>query len=90
MKLPAFLRTFSTLQLALGVSIAVHAALISVRFIDPEGFNRVFQDTPLEVILVNAKSNERPDKAQAIAQANLAGGGDAEKGRATSPCPIRP
>ena len=81
MKLPAFLRTFSTLQLALGVSIAVHAALISVRFIDPEGFNRVFQDTPLEVILVNAKSNERPDKAQAIAQANLAGGGDAEKGR---------
>lgn len=87
MKLPAFLRTVSTLQLALGVSVAVHAALISVRFIDPEGFNRVFQDTPLEVILVNAKSNERPDKAQAIAQANLAGGGDAEKGRATSPLP---
>ena len=87
MKLPAFLRTFSTLQLALGVSVAVHAALISVRFIDPEGFNRVFQDTPLEVVLVNAKSNERPDKAQAIAQASLAGGGDAEKGRATSPLP---
>lgn len=87
MKLPAFLRTVSTLQLALGFSVAVHAALISVRFIDPEGFNRVFQDTPLEVILVNAKSNERPDKAQAIAQASLAGGGDAEKGRATSPLP---
>ncbi len=87
MKLPSFLRTFSTLQLAIGVSVALHAALLSVRFIDPEGFNRVFQDTPLEVILVNAKSNERPDKAQAIAQANLAGGGDAEKGRATSPMP---
>lgn len=75
------------LQLALGVSIALHAVLISVRFIDPDGFNRVFQDTPLEVILVNAKSNERPDKAQAIAQANLAGGGEAERGRATSPLP---
>ena len=87
MKLPAFLRTVSTLQLALGVSIAVHAALISVRFIDPEGFNRVFQDTPLEVILVNAKSSEKPEKAQAIAQFSLAGGGDAEKGRATSPLP---
>ncbi len=87
MKPTAFFRTFSTLQIALGVSIAVHATLISVRFIDPEGFNRVFQDTPLEVILVNAKSNERPDKAQAIAQSNLAGGGDAEKGRATSPLP---
>ena len=87
MKTPAFLLRFSTLQLALGVSIAVHAALLSVRFIDPEGFNRVFQDTPLEVILVNAKSNERPDKAQAIAQASLAGGGEAAKGRATSPLP---
>lgn len=87
MKTPAFLLRFSTLQLALGVSVAVHAALLSVRFIDPEGFNRVFQDTPLEVILVNAKSNERPDKAQAIAQAALAGGGEAAKGRATSPLP---
>ena len=87
MKIPAFLRTLTTLQWALGVSAVVHAALLSVRFIDPEGFNRVFQDTPLEVILVNAKSDERPDKAQAIAQSNLAGGGDVEKGRATSPLP---
>lgn len=81
------LRSFSTLQLALGASIAVHAGLLTVRFVDPEGFNRVFQDTPLEVILVNAKSNERPDKAKAIAQASLAGGGDADKGRATTPLP---
>lgn len=82
-----FLRQLSTLQIALGISVAVHAALLTVRFVDPEGFNRVFQDTPLEVILVNAKSEERPEKAQAIAQASLAGGGDAEKGRATSPLP---
>ena len=75
MKLTAFLTRFTTLQLTLGVSVALHAALLSVRFIDPEGFNRVFQDTPLEVILVNAKSTERPEKAQAIAQSNLAGGG---------------
>ncbi|OPF65727.1 energy transducer TonB [Hydrogenophaga sp. H7] len=81
------MRRLSTLQIALGISVAVHAALLTVRFVDPEGFNRVFQDTPLEVILVNAKSNDRPDKAQAIAQASLAGGGDVEKGRATSPLP---
>ena len=82
-------RTFSTLQIALGVSIAVHAVLLTVRFVDPEGFNRIFQDTPLEVILVNAKTAEKPDaaKAQAIAQHTLAGGGDAEKGRATTPLP---
>ena len=82
-----FLRQLTTLQLALGVSLAVHAALLTVRFVDPERFNRVFQDTPLEVILVNAKSDEKPEKARAIAQASLAGGGDAEKGRATSPLP---
>ncbi|MDD2712073.1 MAG: TonB family protein [Simplicispira sp.] len=87
MKLPAFLQTVSTLQLTLGVSILLHAAVLSVRFVDPESFNRVFQDTPLEVILVNAKSNERPDKAQAIAQFALAGGGEAAQGRATSPLP---
>jgi len=77
----------STLQIALGVSIAFHVVLLTVRFVDPERFNRVFQDTPLEVILVNAKSNEKPDFAKAIAQASLAGGGEAEKGRATSPLP---
>ncbi|WP_019700023.1 energy transducer TonB [Paracidovorax oryzae] len=87
MRLPAFLQRFSTLQIALAFSVAVHAVLLSARFIDPEGFNRVFQDTPLEVILVNARSNERPEKAQAIAQSSLAGGGDADKGRATSPLP---
>ncbi|MDI1275666.1 TonB C-terminal domain-containing protein [Polaromonas sp.] len=77
----------STLHIALGVSLAVHAVLLTVRFVDPERFNRIFQDTPLEVILVNAKSSERPDQAKAIAQASLAGGGEAEKGRATSPLP---
>ncbi|NMM06615.1 TonB C-terminal domain-containing protein [Polaromonas sp.] len=81
------MKSFSTLQIALGASIAVHVVLLTVRFIDPERFNRVFQDTPLEVILVNAKSNEKPDFAKAIAQASLAGGGELEKGRATSPLP---
>ncbi len=77
----------STLQIALAVSVAAHAALLAVRFVDPERFNRVFQDTPLEVVLVNARTQERPDKAQAIAQATLAGGGEAQAGRATSPLP---
>ena len=84
------LKQFSTLQIALGVSIAVHAVLLTVRFVDPDSFNRVFQDTPLEVILVNARTNdklERADLAKAIAQATMAGGGDADKGRATTPLP---
>ena len=81
------LRQFSTLQIALGASVAVHAALLTVRFVDPQSFNRVIQDTPLEVILVNARTNEKPEKAKAIAQASMAGGGEAEKGRATTPLP---
>jgi periplasmic protein TonB len=82
-----FFQNLSTLSICVGVSVLVHAALLTVRFVDPERFNRIFQDTPLEVILVNAKSNERPDMAKAIAQASLAGGGDADKGRATTPLP---
>jgi periplasmic protein TonB len=82
------LRSFSTLQIALGASLAVHAALLTVRFVDPEGFDRVFQDSPLEVILVNTKTNEKADKsARAIAQTSLAGGGEALRGHATSPLP---
>lgn len=78
---------YSTLQLALGASVAVHGVLLSVRFVDPGSIERAFQDTPLEVILVNARTNEKNDNAKAIAQTTLAGGGDAETGRATSPLP---
>ncbi len=80
-------KSLSTLQIALAVSVAAHAALLAVRFVDPERFNRVFQDTPLEVVLVNSRTTERPDKAQAIAQATMVGGGEAQAGRATSPLP---
>jgi protein TonB len=69
------------------VSLGVHAAALGLRVADPQAFNRVFEDTPLEVVLVNARSNDKPERAQAIAQAALAGGGEAPKGRATSPLP---
>jgi periplasmic protein TonB len=80
-------RRLTTMQVALLISLAAHAALLTVRFVDPQGFNRLFADSPLEVILVNTRSGLAPDKAQALAQANLAGGGEALKGRATSPLP---
>lgn len=79
------------MKMAIGISVLVHVLLITVRFVNPEGFNRVFKDTPLEVILVNARTNEKLDnlnaQAQAIAQYQLNGGGDALKGLATSPMP---
>lgn len=82
------LKDLSTLQIALGVSVIAHAALLAVRFVDPESFNRVFSETPLEVILVNTKTNDKPDPAaKVMAQTSLAGGGDLDRGRATSPLP---
>ncbi len=85
--LPAFMANWGLLHWAFAISILLHAVLLSIRFVDPEAFNRAFQDTPLEVILVNAKSQLKPEVAQAIAQANLDGGGASEKGRAKSPLP---
>jgi len=81
-------RRLSTLHWALLASAALHAAVLTVRFVDPEGFRRAFSETPLEVILVNARSAEAPAQARAIAQVDLAGGGDAAAGRATSPLPV--
>jgi protein TonB len=80
----------SPLAWALMASALLHGGLLAFRFIDPARFERVFRDTPLDVILVNARSDEAPVKAQAIAQARLAGGGEATEGRATSPLPAAP
>ncbi|MFT4193395.1 energy transducer TonB [Ottowia sp.] len=84
------LQSLSTLQWALALSVLLHGAVLTVRFVDPEGFKRVFQETTLDVILVNAKSDDKPDKskAQAIAQASLVGGGEAADRRiASTPLP---
>ncbi|WP_399684687.1 energy transducer TonB [Xenophilus sp.] len=82
------IRDLSTMQIALGLSVAVHLGLLAVRFADPERFDRLLQESPLEIILVNARGQgEVPDKPAALAQTSLAGGGDLDKGRATSPLP---
>jgi protein TonB len=83
-------RNPSILVIAVVVSVAVHATLLVVRFAESGGFTRLFEESPLEVILVNSRSAAAPDQAQAIAQANLAGGGESESGRAASPLPPTP
>jgi protein TonB len=81
------LKQLSTLQMALLLSLCVHAGLLLLRFADPEAFNRLVEDSPLEVVLVNASTATAPQKAQVIAQRNLAGGGDALQGRVSTPLP---
>ncbi|WP_338846675.1 TonB family protein [Massilia sp. W12] len=75
------------LPLALGISFAFHAMLLAIRFVAPETFQFRPADSGLEVILVNAKHDKAPKKADAIAQANLEGGGNADEGHAKSPLP---
>ncbi|MES2316746.1 MAG: TonB family protein [Pseudomonadota bacterium] len=77
----------SPLSIAIAVSVLLHAALLTVRFVAPEAFQLKPADPGLEVILVNAKHSKPPVKADALAQANLDGGGNADTGRSKSPLP---
>nr|WP_221197016.1 MULTISPECIES: TonB C-terminal domain-containing protein [unclassified Herbaspirillum] len=65
----------------------VHLILLGIHFAAPASFRLRPSDPGLEVILVNAKHAQAPQKADAIAQANLDGGGNADDGRAKSPLP---
>lgn len=81
------LRAERALWWALGVSLALHALLLSLHFKFPEA-SRIVQDKALEIILVNSRSAHRPKDAQALAQANLDGGGDTDQNRrAKTPLP---
>jgi protein TonB len=75
------------LVMALTVSIGLHISVLAIRFVDPELLRVRSTDPPLDIILVNAKSETRPGKPEALAQANLDGGGTSERGRRTSPLP---
>ena len=75
------------LSIALGVSVLLHVVLLSLHFKFPDA-SRAFQDKALDIILVNSKSSRKPTDAQALAQANLDGGGNSEQNRrAKTPLP---
>lgn len=82
-----FLLQNRSLAIAVAVSVLVHGALLAVRFAAPNAFRFQPTDPGLEVILVNAKHDQKPLKAEALAQANLDGGGNADAGRSKSPLP---
>lgn len=75
------------LTLALGVSLFLHALLLSIHFKLPEALDRA-REQALDVILVNSRHAGKPDKAQAKAQASLDAGGNSDKPvRAKTPLP---
>jgi protein TonB len=81
-------RALSPLHWALLASGAAHVVLLGVHLSDPTRIERAFRDTPLDVVLVNARSDAVPEQALAIAQSSLNGGGEAGRGRPTSPLPM--
>ena len=76
-------------QVAVCSSIAIHLFLllaVGASIFDPKNF--MPPHNALDVVLVNAKAVTKPIKADALAQANLDGGGNTdEKRRARTPLP---
>jgi periplasmic protein TonB len=84
-----FAPTDRLLATALGVSLALHAVALAVHFKFPEAIRWKVENQPLEVVLVNAKTKERPPKADVLAQANLDRGGNVDESRrAKTPLPV--
>lgn len=74
------LKTMSVMAIAIWVSILLHAALLLIQF-EPD-IKKFTDNLPtLEVMLVNAKTNTKPDKADVLAQANLDRGGNTDQNR---------
>ena len=80
----------ASMQVAILASIGFHASVIvGVGFRIPTLPKLDAPHNAMEVVLVNSKSATRPEKADAVAQANLDGGGNTDKKlRASSPFPL--
>jgi periplasmic protein TonB len=82
-------RQSRVLLVSVAVSILLHAILLTVHFRYPDAMRWNSASQPLEVILVNSKTRDKPERAKALAQSNLNGGGDTDaRQRATSALPV--
>ena len=70
----------SAMKIAVLVSIAIHIVILTIHF-QPE-LKKIADHLPsLSVVLVNAKTKTAPEKAEALAQANLDRGGNTDDNR---------
>ena len=84
-------RQGTRIALALLASAAIHGMVLSTQFVKVNP--RLFEDPnlPMEVVLVNAKTADSPLNPDALAQVNLAGGGNTDEDRRLkSPLPASP
>jgi len=76
---------------ALALSLVFHSILLLITFGFPDSLASKVMPKSIEVVLVNSKSHTRPVKADALAQADLDGGGNtAEARRAKTNLPALP
>nr|WP_304032212.1 TonB family protein [Methyloversatilis discipulorum] len=76
------------LALGIALSILIHAFVLAINFAPDLKPKQKAKDQPLEVVLVNARSKQKPVDPQALAQANLDGGGNTDQNRrAKTPLP---
>ena len=68
------------LWLAIAISLSAHALLLTLHFSFPDA-SKSMREKALDIVLVNAKSAKKPTDAQALAQANLDGGGNTDENR---------
>jgi len=68
------------LWLAITISLAAHALLMTLHFSFPDA-SKAMREKALDIVLVNAKSAKKPTNPQALAQANLDGGGNTDENR---------
>ena len=65
---------------AIAVSLAVHGYIVTRNFVFPDAAKEM-REKALDIVLVNAKSARKPTDPQALAQANLDGGGNTDENR---------
>lgn len=74
---------------AIAGSVLLHALALAAHFKFPDGLQWKSANAPLEIVLVNSKTRERPSKADVLAQANLDRGGNVDQNRrAKTPLPV--
>ena len=80
----------ATMQVAVLASIAFHTvAIVGLGFNLPRMMREVAPHNMMDVVLVNSRSPTKPVKSDALAQANLDGGGNTDqKLRASTPFPL--
>jgi periplasmic protein TonB len=66
---------------AIALSLIFHSVLLLITFGLPDSLASKHLPKPIEVVLVNSKSHTRPVKADALAQADLDGGGNTQEAR---------